>query len=310
MPEHTTCNLCGGDDAQLLYRLADYRLWTDELEWNVVRCRGCGLGYLDPRPTPEELPRYYPAAYFAHRDGPDAFERYRRLAAYVPGEGGRLLDIGTATGRFLALMREGDWEVEGIEPGDAGNPHGITIHQISFPEESPLPSNRFDVITAWAVFEHLYDPMRAFRECARMLKPGGNLVIQVPNLRSIWGRWAQQEDVPRHVHFFSEPVLRRYAEETGLRLLEVVHTTDLFGGSGRGVLRLLVVRALGGSTRDFHRMMAVTRKERLRRWPVRTPLLVGVSAVERTLLSDRLVRALRVSGQVVARFEKNAEVSG
>lgn len=306
MPERATCNLCGSGDARELFRLADYRLWVDDVEWPVVQCRHCGLAYLNPRPSRAEIGRYYPARYFAHRGLADAHERYRRLARFVPPRPGRLLDIGTATGDFLALMREQGWEVEGIEPSDAPNRHGLTIHRYQFPEKCPLPDESFDVITAWAVFEHLHDPAGAFRESARMLRGGGQLVIQVPNLHSIASRVALQEDVPRHLHFFSEPVLRRYGDRVGLRLVEVVHTTDLFGGSGRGVLQLWLVRALGGTPRDYFRVMSLPARERLRCYPVATLVLAAVKRLESVLLPDVLVRALRISGQIVARYVKTA----
>ena len=109
MPESVACNLCGSRDARLLYRQKDYRLAVDDTLWNLVICRRCGLGYLDPRPTVNEIGRYYPAHYYRHRR--DAMPRYERQAAYVAGRPGRLLDVGTACGDFLA--RDGATWVEG-----------------------------------------------------------------------------------------------------------------------------------------------------------------------------------------------------
>jgi SAM-dependent methyltransferase len=222
----------------------------------------------------------------------------------VAGDGGRLLDVGTARGDFLAVMRDRGWDVVGIEPAEAGNPHGLDIRRGPFPEGCDLPPESFDVVTAWAVFEHLHDPAAAFDVCARVLRPGGTLLVQVPNLRSVHARWAKQEDVPRHLYFFSEPTLRRFGEQSGLELERVVHATNLFGGSGRGVLRLWLVRALGRSTDDFFEIYRTPARERLRRWPVLTPAWTVVSAVERVVLADRVVRALRISGQIVAHFRK------
>jgi SAM-dependent methyltransferase len=305
MPETVACNLCGHDDAELLFRLRDYRLQVDDVEWSVVRCRDCGLGYLNPRPTREEVARYYPERYF--RDRASHLERYRRLARYVPYQPGRLLDIGTARGDFLALMRERGWEVEGIESSpEAGNPHGLTLYRSQFPDECEAPGQSFDVVTAWATFEHLHDPKGGFTTTAGLLRPGGRLVIQVPNLRSIHSRWAKQEDVPRHLYFFTESTLRAYGERAGLELERVEHTTDLFGGSGRGVLRLALIRALGGSTDDFFEIWRTPRRERFRHWPVRATLWTLTAAVERVLLADWIVRALRVSGQIVVEFRKPA----
>ena len=309
MPEHVSCNLCGADSPRELYRLRDYRLWVDDVEWPLVRCTRCGLGYLSPRPSRDEVGRYYPREYFEHRHLAGATERYRRQAAYVPGPPRRLLDVGTAGGGFLAVMRDAGWDVEGLEAAGedrSGNPHGLVIHRGHFPDDSGLPPASFDVVTAWAVFEHLHDPKRAFHEVHRLLAPGGLLVLQVPNLRSIWARYARQEDVPRHLYFFSPPVLRAYGEACGLTLTRVVHTTDLFGGSGRGVLGLWLVRALGGSDADYFRLYRMPRGERFRRRPAAAAALAAVARLERVLLPDPLVRALRISGQIVALFEKRA----
>jgi SAM-dependent methyltransferase len=300
MPETVRCNLCGADDARPLFRRADERLLVDDVEWAAVRCRRCGLGYLNPRPTRDEIGRYYPGGYFDRRA--TMRPRYERQARYVPGEGGRLLDVGTARGDFLAVMRDRGWDVVGVEPAEAGNPHGLEIHRVPFPEGCDLPDESFDVVTAWAVFEHLYDPASAFDLCASLLRPGGTLIVQVPNLRSAHARWA--EDVPRHLYFFSEPTLRRYGERSGLVLERVIHTTDLFGGSGRGLLRLWLVRALRRSDRDFFEIYRAPKRERFRRWPALSVAWTAVSAVEHVVLADAVVRRLRISGQVVARFRK------
>jgi SAM-dependent methyltransferase len=308
VPEHAACNLCGADDAKLLYRQRDERLRVDEIEWNLVQCRRCGLGYLNPRPTREEVTVYYPETYFADRA--HMADRYRREASYVPGDGGRLLDVGTARGDFLAVMRDRGWDVTGIEFSQgAGNPHGLTIHRQAFPEECNLRGEQFDVITAWAVFEHLHDPAAAFAACADLLRPGGLLIVQVPNLNSIHARWARLEDVPRHLYFFTPGALRRYADSVGLELSRVVHTTDLFGGSGRGALRLAFVRALGRSTEEFFEIWRTPQRERFRRWPALTVGWTAVSAVEHVLLADPLVRLARLSGQIVVEIRK-PEVAG
>ena len=275
----------------------------DEVEWSVVRCTSCGLGYLNPRPTVEEIRRYYPEAYFSRRGTHGA--RYVRQASYVRGAPGRLLDIGTARGDFLVVMQRRGWEVVGIEPfGGSESPYGFEIHQCSFPEDCSLTDDQYDVITAWAVFEHLRDPATAFRRASQLLKAGGRLLVQVPNLRSISARWARQEDVPRHLYFFTPKTLRRYAEASGLEVARVMHTTDLFGGSGRGVLRLALVRALGRSTADFFEIWRTPRRERFRRWPYLAGAWTAVSGLERIVLNDWLIRSLRISGEILVEFTK------
>ncbi len=105
MPEHVTCNLCGADDTRLLYSQRDYRLGIEDWLWNLVQCRQCSLGYLDPRPTAAEIGAYYPESYFSHLGGMSWL--YAQHTANVPGAGGDLLDIGAARGDFLAVMRDG-----------------------------------------------------------------------------------------------------------------------------------------------------------------------------------------------------------
>jgi SAM-dependent methyltransferase len=306
VPEFTPCNLCGADATRLLFQLRDYRLRTDDVMWTAVQCECCGLGYLNPRPTAAEVSRYYPPAYFSGRAGQTL--RYRRQTRYLPRRPARLLDVGTARGDFLSLARDLGWSVEGIELAEAaGNPHELTIHRLSFPEEATsLPAESYDVITAWAVFEHLRDPRRAFEVCGRLLRPDGRLIVQVPNLRSISARFALQEDVPRHLYFFSPATLRRFGQLAGLEFRGVDHTTDLFGGSGRGVLRLAMVRALGGTVDDFFAVWRTPRRERFRRWPLLAAAWTAVAAVERVVLGDWLVRTLGISGQIVVEFHKPA----
>ena len=302
MPEHVTCNLCGADDSRLLYSLRDYRLRVDDRLWNLVQCRRCSLGYLDPRPTAAEIQMYYPESYFNHRGGMG--RRYDRQASYVPSRAGDLLDIGAARGDFLAVMRERGWNVTGIEPWTSENPHDLTIHRQRFPEECELEPASFDVVTAWAVFEHLHDPAAAFARVAALLRPGGQLIVQVPNLRSIRARFARLEDIPRHLYFFSEKTLRRYGRNVGIDLERLDHTTDLHGGSGRGVLRLALSRATGGSVDDFFDFYRTPRRQRFARRPVFAATWTAVAALERVLLSDVAVRTLRISGEVVAIYRK------
>jgi SAM-dependent methyltransferase len=303
MPELVRCNLCGGDATRLLFRLRDYRLRVDDCLWNVVRCRQCSLGYVNPRPTASEISRYYPDRYFEHRG--DQRSRYELQAKYVAAASGQdLLDVGAARGDFLAVIRDRGWRVTGIEPWAGENPHQLPILNESFPGECSLEDASFDVVTAWAVFEHLHDPRAGFEVVARLLRPGGTFVVQVPNLRSINSRLARLEDVPRHLYFFNPRTLRCYGIRAGLDLVRIDHDTRMYGGSGRGVLRLALTRATGGTQDDFFRFYRFRRGERFRQRPVFAAAWTLTGLVERLLLTDSLVRLLRVSGQVVAVYRK------
>ena len=302
MPERVSCNLCGADDTRLLFRRGDYRYWVDDAEWNVVQCRSCGLGYVNPRPTEEEIARYYVGGYYDPRDA--SVDRYRREARYLAGPPSRLLDIGAAGGQFLAVMRELGWDVTGIEPFAENGSGSVDILHERFPHESSHEPESFDVVTAWAVFEHLHDPLAAFRACAELLRPGGRLIVQVPSLRSPRVRVGHLDDTPRHLYLFSPTTLRRYAEATGFEVERISGVTDLFSAGSGGCLQRLAARALGRTDRELALLLRQPRRERFRHAPLLAAATSAGKVLDRVLLPKWLLRATGLSGQVVAEFRK------
>ena len=141
---------------------------------------------------------------------------------------GTLLDIGCAAGTFLVGMkRHGDWTLHGVElsPGVAEiarERHGLDVFTGTL-EEAAYPDDTFDAITLWDVLEHLHDPAASLREIRRILKPGGVLIIRVPNLASWDARlfgdaWAGL-DAPRHLYVFSPQTLSHMLEGAELDVL-------------------------------------------------------------------------------------------
>ncbi len=217
--ELVPCNLCGSTAREVPYTARDWRFRVDDRRYAVVRCQACGLGYLAPRPTPASIGRYYPAVYYRERAEDVAGERLTAQAEYVTNSRPRrLLDVGAAGGEFILYMRRRGWDVTGLEPhAPARIDPGLEIVESW---EGLRDAEPFDVITAWSVFEHLHDPRAAFQQCRDHLRPGGRLVIHVPNLNSPLSRLARQEDVPRHLYFFTRAhvaaLRRRNAAEPAL----------------------------------------------------------------------------------------------
>ena len=305
--ETVACNLCGGQDAVELYRRSDFRLDVDTVEWPLVKCRSCGLGYVNPRPVSSAIWRYYPSSFFENRDRHVLLRRYELQADYLAGIApGRLLDIGCANGDWIQMLKERGWDVAGLEPSaDSANPHHLEIQHATV-EQAQYPPNSFDVITAWAVFEHLHDPMTAFQNVMRWLKPGGRLIVLVTNLRSLASRFAYQEDIPRHLFVFSETTLAKYAASVGLELINVRHDTKLFGGSGRGVIRVRLFGLFGIAPLTYFRAMRLPLAARIRKYPAIGIVGIPLALLERVLLSDWLVRALRINGIIIATLQKPA----
>ncbi|HVF77939.1 MAG TPA: class I SAM-dependent methyltransferase, partial [Solirubrobacteraceae bacterium] len=122
-----------------------------------------------------------------------AFDRRRlsflsRAGARPPG---RLLDIGAGRGRFVAAARATGWAADGIEPSLRGvvgaRALGIELEQAAIEEADVAPSS-VDAAALWHVLEHLDDPGAALERIASWLRPGGLLVVGVPNLGSVQAR--------------------------------------------------------------------------------------------------------------------------
>jgi SAM-dependent methyltransferase len=111
-------------------------------------------------------------------------------------------------------------------------------------EAQRFAAERFDAVTSSHVIEHVHDPMGFLRECARVTRPGGQIVVVTPNTESLGrrrlgARWLGL-DPPRHLHLFSCAALRQLAMRAGLRVVSVrssVRNAEFTWLLGRGVLR-------------------------------------------------------------------------
>jgi SAM-dependent methyltransferase len=294
--ERIACNLCGIDDPNFLYRKPDTRFWISDESFDVVRCRACGLGYVNPRPTRQAIAHFYPPAFYERRGVEYERKRYETQAQYLADRvPGRILDVGCARGAFLKILHERGWEVEGTDRFAAGNDFGFPIRYGEFPDLR-YPTASFDVVTAWGVFEHLHDPMSYFRETARVLKPGGRFVCLVTNLNSAWSRFAYADDVPRHLYFFSARSLRRYADEVGLRLCRVDYSGSVLRPDTTDLFRVRALRRLGVPWQEIYRPGR-------RSIPV-TVVELAARAMGRTLFDGPLEAWLHLTGVIVAIMER------
>lgn len=248
--ESPNCNLCGSKRSRILYEKADEHYHPTEF-FSVVECLDCGLGYVCPRPTVAEIAKYYPAAFYHSLDENAEPDRRRFLAqssylspAVSPGQGPRLLDVGSANGGFLAFMHQRGWDVEGVEPfaADSGR-NGFRVYRSHFPT-IPVNEPRYHAVTAWAVLEHVHDPKAYFEKAATVLLPGGVFVFMIPNFGSLTSRRLFGEDVPRHLYFFTEANIRRYSQEVGLTLEVADHRNQAFVWNPNRWLHYLIARAL------------------------------------------------------------------
>jgi 2-polyprenyl-3-methyl-5-hydroxy-6-metoxy-1,4-benzoquinol methylase len=141
---------------------------------------------------------------------------------------GRLLDVGCGAGEWLLLMRGLGWRVEGIDFDEravqVAAQRGLDVCCGTL-EQRGFPSARFDAVILNHVIEHLPDPVATLLESARILKPGGRLVLFTPNSSSLGhnlfkGGWRGLEP-PRHLHIFSMPSTYQILQQAGFQRISI-----------------------------------------------------------------------------------------
>lgn len=142
----------------------------------------------------------------------------------------RVLDAGAGQGRFVLAARQAGYDAEGFEPSASGvqraAARGIELQRAGLDDADIAPAS-FDAATLSHVLEHLGDPGAALDRVATWLRPGGALLIGVPNIDSVQariggGRWLHL-DVPRHRHHFTPDGLARLLARHGYGIEDERH---------------------------------------------------------------------------------------
>ena len=226
-----TCVLCGASDREIL---------IEKNSWHVYRCLSCGLGFLDPRPSREDVENLYSKEYFTEQydKGVDPntrdFKKRLNLEAhrirFFRGlrRQGRVLDIGCGNGYFLAACRYKGYEVQGIDVSDwaiqyATQKLGILAHAGEINTVTLSPQS-FDIITMWHFLEHTRDPRQTILKVKNWMKKDGIMIIDVPNYESTdarknWKNWIGWQ-LPYHFYHFNPKALKILVEMCGFHIVK------------------------------------------------------------------------------------------
>lgn len=240
--EHIPCNLCGQDDFDIIYPPSYDLAKSDEITKvfrssgddilldQLVCCRSCQLQYLTPRLKSSiiidgysagEDPLFVSQASAREKTFHSAWQSI--IGRKRPA--GRLLDVGTACGAFLKVARDHGWQIHGCEPNRwltdwCQKQYGITV----FPGtifDMNLPDNHFDVVSLWDVLEHTTDPQAVLKECRRVLKQGGLLIVNYPDIGSLVSRAMRRKWVfllSIHLYYFTRTTIRKLLTQVGFRV--------------------------------------------------------------------------------------------
>ncbi len=241
--ESALCANCGIDDCTPIAVGQDFEYETSAEEYLAVLCRRCSLVYLNPRPDDASLAKAYPDTYHAFAFDPKGFgliyrvrERLEasRLLKWCRGlpDNARILDIGCGDGFHVDLLKrfgKSTWQVEGIDSdpraAEGAKRRGVEI-RCGRIEDADLETQSYDLILMVMTLEHLPDPLRYVQRAARLLRPGGRLVIVTDNTGSPdfwmfgnrhWGGY----HFPRHEYLFNKKNLAKLCQKAGLEPLSV-----------------------------------------------------------------------------------------
>lgn len=250
------CPACGNLSPERL------QLWCAIPEFEVVRCRDCEATFINAvidDNTGFDAGYDIKAAPVLAAKGREDFGRLDSILKTFQIDlraDRRLLDIGCGIGNFLNHARHAGWEVVGLDLSPsvaayARENRELNVNVGSIESSTGFSSESFDVITMFGVIEHLADPVGAVRECLRLLRRGGMLVLQTPNEDGLMRRvgrflfWISSGVVNFHVKelyqmggghsvCFTRRSIRGLLERGGFRVLNLEDST--YG------LRVLVMR--------------------------------------------------------------------
>ena len=161
----------------------------------IVKCKNCNLIYTSPRPFDSEK-NYHGDINLYERECDYIFKNvlnhhrdinYKQEISIIKKykTSGKLLDVGTNTGRFLYLAVDSGYEGYGLEPSPSLCKLAIEKFKLKVENttlsKSKFDEKSFDIITAIDVFEHINKPKDFLKDCKRLLKDDGKLIIKIPN---------------------------------------------------------------------------------------------------------------------------------
>lgn len=228
--QYINCNICNTDETRLITIQNDYR---------VVKCKNCGLVYVNPRPTQETLIGLYND--YHQRDGKDEYTwarlmkmNFRNVSALLNRmfpEKGKILDIGCGYGHFIKIMENYGWTASGIEPSSRtiryAKSKGLNVFETTI-EDAVFPESSFEAVTAFYVLEHLFEPLSVLKKIHAMLKPRGVVVLRIPHttpivkLLGFFNIKNNLYDVPFHMYDFSPNTIRLLLGKAGFSSIRII----------------------------------------------------------------------------------------
>lgn len=232
-----TCPSCKHTSFNNFLICKDYL--TSQESFAIVKCSKCHLVFTNPRPDQDNIGRFYQSdQYISHTNSGNSainliYKLIRRYTTHTKIKhikkymtSGRLLDYGCGTGFFLSKTK--NFEIFGFEPDKdardiAEKTAGIEVYGSTTQIKK---AEKFDIITAWHVIEHVHQLTDTIKLLKKKLNPKGVMFIALPNLSSYdaikyGASWAAY-DVPRHLYHFNQQSFLNLIKKNKLHLIETL----------------------------------------------------------------------------------------
>jgi len=242
------CNICGSNNNHQIYNIMNY---------SIVECSNCGFVFLKNAPA-QTLTGIYQEGYFKgscrnedtfNVSGWDYFDSEHYLAVRCKSRDaldsiesfispGRILDIGCGPGIFLAEALSRGWAPYGFDLSDFAIRYAnkeLGLHNVKKmdAEDIDYKDNSFEAITLFHVIEHVLNPRELMETSYRIIKQGGILIIETPDICTRRAKKAGADwkylKIPEHLNYFSLKTLSRLLNEVGFRPLKTKRNVESTG---------------------------------------------------------------------------------
>jgi 2-polyprenyl-3-methyl-5-hydroxy-6-metoxy-1,4-benzoquinol methylase len=247
--EYVVCDYCGEDTSEILaalppitqissdmHRYGASKLDYEDGEINFVRCQNCGLVYMNPRLKEDAIGRFYDNVYgdgvysgFLHNTLHRENYILDKIENFLDVKSPHILDIGCGAGQLLYAAQQRDWLIHGSELSEtAAQAASQRLHESIYHgdfREMGLKQNSLDIISMKSVVEHLLAPIDFLRDSVSLLKSGGILYFNVPNIKSWEYRYAEltrqvwRGFIIEHLYYFDATLIERILFDLGVEII-------------------------------------------------------------------------------------------
>lgn len=240
MEKLETCLVCGHNKFKTLFSCKDF-VATGE-DFQLEYCESCSFLFTNPRPSIEEIGKYYQSdQYISHAGEKKGLiykvydvvrdfsikQKLNLIKKYHTS--GKLMDLGCGLGYFLNGVKiDKTFDALGVDVSDDAVEYVKKTFNIDVKNENELDNlekHSFDIITQWHVLEHVHFLNERMQQLQNLLKDDGTMFIAVPNIKSkdadMYKEYWDGYDVPRHLYHFNQKSFTMLMEKHGFKIVDI-----------------------------------------------------------------------------------------